>query len=210
MPPSISRTPDFSNQFSFPFEILAESLSLIRWWFCWRARARENERRSHEERAGKPGRRFLIASYPFPSLNFAKFLHARALPKETQTREPRIQYHLACELPITKPRVFRLIRQQLVAWRDSGIIIIFEFLNWLLFCKQPIMKKFKEYSKKFHYPRVSPGDQRLTKSRRNSGLEIGELHSSQTQKPTSLPVASALKICICQSVYRAKFVRNHC
>ena len=56
MPPSISRTPDFSNQFSFPFEILAESLSLIRWWFCWRARARENERRSHEERAAKPRR----------------------------------------------------------------------------------------------------------------------------------------------------------
>ena len=26
---------------------------------------------------------------------------------------------------------------------------------------------------KFHYPRVSPGDQSLTKSRRNSGLEIG-------------------------------------
>ena len=26
---------------------------------------------------------------------------------------------------------------------------------------------------KFHYPRVSPGDQPLTKSRRNSGLEIG-------------------------------------
>ena len=48
---------------------------------------------------------------------------------------------------------------------------LFEFFDWFLFCKQPI-KKFKECSKKCHYPRVSPGDQPLTKSRRNYGLEI--------------------------------------
>ena len=39
----------------------------------------------------------------------------------------------------------------------------------LLSEQQPI-KKIKNYSRKFHYPRVSPGDQPLTKSRRNSGL----------------------------------------
>ena len=38
----------------------------------------------------------------------------------------------------------------------------FEFFDWLLVCKQPI-KTFKEYTKKCHYPRVSPGDQPLTK-----------------------------------------------
>ena len=74
-----------------------------------------------------------------------------------------------------QPRVFRLFRQQLVAWRDSRIMeflgIFFEFFDWLLFCKQPI-KKFKEYSKKFHYPRVSTSNQPLTKSQRNSGFEI--------------------------------------
>ena len=41
-----------------------------------------------------------------------------------------------------------------------------------MLCEQPI-KKFKEYAKKFIYPRVSPGNQLLTKSGRNSELEIG-------------------------------------
>ena len=41
--------------------------------------------------------------------------------------------------------------------------IFFNFFDWSLFWKQPI-KKFKEYSKKFHHPRVSPGDQPLARN----------------------------------------------
>ena len=67
------------------------------------------------------------------------------------------------------------------ALRDFGIMvflrIVCEFFDWF-FCKEPI-EKFKEYSKKFHYPRVSPGDQPLIKSRRNSGIEIGPLQKIQ-------------------------------
>ena len=66
------------------------------------------------------------------------------------------------------PRVLRLFCQRSVL---SLLRIFLEFFDWLLFCKQPI-KTFNEYSKKFRYPRVSPGDQPLTKSRRKSGLEI--------------------------------------
>ena len=56
---------------------------------------------------------------------------------------------------------------------DNFFEYVLIFFYWLLFCKRSI-KKFKEYSKKFHFPRVSPGDQPLTKNRRNSGLEIDE------------------------------------
>ena len=42
---------------------------------------------------------------------------------------------------------------------------------------------FEEYSNKFHYPRVSPGDQPLTKSRRKL-LEKGNLEHVRTQSHT--------------------------
>ena len=48
--------------------------------------------------------------------------------------------------------------------------IFFEFFDWL-FAEQEPIKKFKKYSKKFCYPRVSPGDQPLTKKPEDSGLE---------------------------------------
>ena len=49
-----------------------------------------------------------------------------------------------------------------------------KLLNFLVGCfveQQPI-KKVKEYSKKFHYPRVSPDDQPLTEKPEDSGFEI--------------------------------------
>ena len=46
------------------------------------------------------------------------------------------------------------------------------WIFWLVVVLQRTNQKIKKYSKKFYYPRVSPGDQPLTKSWRNSGLEI--------------------------------------
>ena len=83
-----------------------------------------------------------------------------------------------------EPRLSLAFCQRLVAGRNSGIMeflwIFFEFFDWLFAEQQPI-KKFQKYSKKFHYPRVSLGDQLLTKSRRNSGLEIALLPPTRSQ-----------------------------
>ena len=103
--------------------------------------------------------------------------------KMTMTRVTALFTSSATQASL-EPRVSMALCQRLVAWRDSAIMkflwIFFEFFDWLFAEQQPI-KKLKNYSSKFHYPRVSPGDQPLTKSRKNSGLEIGH-------KPSYNPV----------------------
>ena len=92
-------------------------------------------------------------------------------------------------LPLTRnlePRVSPALCQRLVAGRNSGIMeflwIFFKLFDWLFAEQQPI-RKFKKYSKKFYYPRVSPGDQRLTKSLKTLGSRLA--HSSFSLSPAS-------------------------
>ena len=54
----------------------------------------------------------------------------------------------------------------------NGIFLIFfEFFHCCLQNNNQ-SKKFKNYSKKFHYPRISPGNQPLTKKPEDPQLEI--------------------------------------
>ena len=54
----------------------------------------------------------------------------------------------------------------------------------VLLCEEPIKLEIE-----IHCPRVYPGDQPLTKSRRNSGLEIGAIIEPRVQIPLPAPPA---------------------
>ena len=74
-----------------------------------------------------------------------------------------------------EPRIFRLFCQRLVALRDSGRMeflgIVFDFFTGYF-----QNNKSSKNSKKFHYPRVSPGNEPLAKKPEDSGFEFGQGH----------------------------------
>ena len=73
-------------------------------------------------------------------------------------------------LPISiRDRVLRLFCQRLAAW-DNGVEVRQDFWRKTIgrYTKQPIRKK----DILFDFPRVSPGDQPLTKKPKDSGIEI--------------------------------------
>ena len=62
---------------------------------------------------------------------------------------------------------------------DNGISWNILWIFDRLFAEQQPIKKFKKYSKKFHYPRVTPGDQLLTKKPEDAGFGIDRLQINE-------------------------------